>query len=64
MKDSYDSLFNITISDIQQEAVQYLGRNLNEEEIQIAKKGLESGLMTGIEIVYKTIFNEMINKEM
>ncbi len=33
------------------------------EEIQIAKKGLEFGLLTDIGTIYKTIFTEMIGNE-
>ncbi|HEY5123526.1 MAG TPA: hypothetical protein VIK14_07305 [Ignavibacteria bacterium] len=35
-------------------------RELTKEEIEIAKKGLEYGLLTGIDSVYGAIFNEMI----
>ena len=59
---NYDEiLFSITGNDLQAEALHYLGRELNEEEISIVKKGLEYGLLTDINTVYKTIFNEMIN---
>ncbi|MDR0969389.1 MAG: hypothetical protein LBM67_02475 [Lentimicrobiaceae bacterium] len=56
-------LFSITIEDLQFEAKEKIGRELNEEEIQIAKKGLEWGLLTGIGTIYQTIFKEMINDE-
>ena len=53
-------LFSITIDDLQEEAMERTGRKLTEEEIEIAKDGLEWGLLTGIDSVYDTIFNEMI----
>jgi len=53
-------LFAITIGDIQTEAKEKIGRELTQEEILIAKKGLESGLLTDINTVYNTILTEMI----
>lgn len=55
-------VFAIRVEDIQHEALTYLGRELSEEEILIAKDGLEWGLLTGIDVIYSTIFNEMIKK--
>ncbi len=56
-------IFAITIDDLQFEAKEKIGRELTEEEIHIAKKGLEWGLLTDIETVYQTIFNDMIKNE-
>ena len=56
-------IFSITEEDIQTEAKEKIGRKLTVDEIQIAKKGLESGILTGINIVYKTIMLEMIKNE-
>lgn len=53
-------LFYILTDTVQQEALEKIGRALTEDELQIARKGLESGIMTGIDIIYNTIFNEMI----
>jgi hypothetical protein len=53
-------LFVITEEDVQQEAKGKLGRLLTTEEIEIAKKGLESGLLFDIDTVYNTIFFEML----
>ncbi|MDD2285760.1 MAG: hypothetical protein PHQ11_10225 [Paludibacter sp.] len=62
MKDlkSNEIIFAITKEDLQFEAKERIGRELTEEEIYIAKKGLESGLLTDIGTVYQTIFQEMI----
>lgn len=51
-----DLLFYITIDDVQHGALKKLGRKLTKEELEIAKKRLESGLLTGIDAIYKTIF--------
>ena len=53
-------VFSITLEDLQSAALEKIGRTLTEEEILIAKKGLESGLLFDIDTVYKTIFFEMI----
>lgn len=55
-------VFSITLEDLQSEALRIIRRTLTEEEVHIAKKGLESGLLTDIITVYKTIFFEMITK--
>ncbi|MCH8942964.1 MAG: hypothetical protein IIA48_11075 [Bacteroidetes bacterium] len=53
------TLFSITVEDVQYEAKEKLGRKLTVEEIDIVKNGLEWGLLTGIDIVYNTIFEEL-----
>ncbi|MGI6291917.1 MAG: hypothetical protein ACOXZH_05805 [Bacteroidales bacterium] len=60
---SNEILLSITVEDLQSEAIEKIGRKLNDDEIRIAKKGLENGLLTNIDVVYSTIFNEMIDYE-
>jgi len=60
---SSEIIFAISKEDLQNEALEKLGRELSEEEVQIAKKGLQSGLLTGINSIYTTIFYEMIENE-
>ena len=60
-KNSDRILFCITEEELQSEAKQILGRRLNEEEIIIAQKGLDYGIMTSIDTVYRTILKEMID---
>lgn len=62
MKTNSDTriLFSISEDDVQIEAIERIGRKLTEDEMQIAKKGLESGILTGIHIIYHTILTEMI----
>lgn len=55
-------VFAITKEDLQYEAKEKLGRELTEDEIYIAKKGLEMGLLTDIDTVYRTILTEMIDQ--
>jgi hypothetical protein len=56
------NVFEISIEDLQSEAIEKLGRTLTEVEIDIAKKGLEEGLLFDIDTVYGTIFSEMIKQ--
>ena len=56
-------VFAITLEDLQSESLEKIGRTLTDQEIYIAKKGLEFGLLTDIDTVYKTIFTEMIDNE-
>ncbi|MFH1097936.1 MAG: hypothetical protein V1749_10630 [Candidatus Desantisbacteria bacterium] len=57
-----DLLFYISKEDLQGYAVEKIGRELNEEELHIAKKGLESGINTDIDTIYNTILFEMIEE--
>jgi len=61
--DKDEILFYISRETIQYEALEKIGRYLTEEELEIAKEGLEWGLMTDIDSVYNTIFFEMLQKE-
>jgi hypothetical protein len=47
---------------MQNEAQERIGRRLTEDELYVAKKGLDSGILTGIDIIYETILKEMIKK--
>ena len=58
--DKEDILFYISKESLQYEAMQKIGRYLTDEELNIAKKGLEWGLMTDIDTVYNAIMFEMI----
>lgn len=57
---SEEIIFAITKEDLQFEAKEKIGRELTDDEIEIAKKGLEFGLLSGIDTVYNTILKEMI----
>lgn len=56
-------IFVITQNDLQNQAIEFIGRELNKEEMQIAKKGLENGIMTSLDCIFQTIFKEMIENE-
>ena len=57
-----DLVFSITLDDLQSEALRMIGRTLTEEEVYVAKDGLEGGLLTDIDTVYRTIFFEMVTR--
>jgi hypothetical protein len=52
-------LFTIAVEDIQSVALERLGRTLSDDELLIAKKRLEWGLLTDINTVYNAIFDEI-----
>lgn len=58
--DKDDILFYISKENLQYEALQKIGRYLTEDEMDVAKKGMEWGIMTDIETVYNTILFEII----
>jgi len=53
-------LFAITVDDIQEYAMDKIGRELMEDELDIAKEGLENVILFGIDTIYNTIITEMI----
>lgn len=52
-------IFTIGVEDLQNESFSRLGRRLEDKEIEIATKGLESGLLFDIDSVYGAIFEEI-----
>jgi hypothetical protein len=58
--DKEELLFYIDKETMQYEAMRTIGRYLTEEELDIAKDGLEWGLTFDIKTVYKTILFEML----
>ena len=53
-------LFAITVEDVQEYAASKIGRKLTEDELNIAKEGLENGLQFAADISMHTIVTEMI----
>jgi len=54
-------IFCIVEDDIQEKAKQILGRELTEEELRKASKGVEEGLSYGLGTVLETSIREAIN---
>ena len=56
-----DIIFVITKEELQDEAMERIGRELTEEEIDIAIDAFEWGFRTmAVDVTYQTIFTEMI----
>lgn len=55
-------IFTISYSEVQDEAIRIIGRKLTYEELHQVKKGIESGLLTGIDIVFHTAITEAVEE--
>ena len=53
-------LFSVTAEELQNEAVNRIGRKLTDEELYTAQKGIESGLSFGIETIFKTAIDDSV----
>ena len=57
----YNVIFSITEEDLQDEAMERIGRILDWDEMRTAKKWIEEGLGgLALDVTYNTIFTEMI----
>jgi hypothetical protein len=59
MKDD-EILFYVNVGWVQEEADRLINRRLNDSELLSVKKGLEWGLTTGIDIVFKAAIEQAI----
>jgi len=62
-KQDNEIIFSVTIKDLQNEAINRIGRKLTEYELHTAKKGIESGLSFDIETVFQTAIDESIEED-
>lgn len=61
-KQNSEVIYSITLEDIQNEAIKWIGRKLTDDELYTAKKGIESGLSFDIDTVMKTAINDAVIK--
>lgn len=57
---SNDLLYSISKEDVQYLALNEYGRELSEEELIQVEKGLMWGLNSGLDIVFNTIFSDIL----
>ena len=53
-------IFSVTVEELQNEAINRIGRKLTDDELYTASKGIESGLSFDIETVFQTAIKEAI----
>jgi hypothetical protein len=61
MEAENEILYTITKEDFQEEAIHYLGREMNDEEYAKAKKLLEFGVGENLRHIYWGIFSELMD---
>lgn len=55
-------IYLITIGDLQNDAIKRIGRKLNDGELHIAKKCVEWGLSSVVDITLKSAIEEAVDK--
>ena len=58
-----DVIYPITVGDLQDDAVRIIGRKLDEDELITAKKCVEWGLSSVVDITLKSAIEEAIDKD-
>lgn len=58
--DVNEAIFLIFRDDLQQEALNVAGRNLTDEELRVAVKGINEGLSFGIDTIFRAAIEEAI----
>lgn len=59
--DNEKPVFIVTVGDIQQESMRLIGRELTDEELYIAAKGIDWGLSFDIYTVFKAAIDEAVD---
>lgn len=53
-------LFSVTVEELQDEAVNRIGRKLTDEELYTAQKGINLGLSFGIETILRAAIDDSV----
>lgn len=53
-------IFSVTVENLQNEAIARIGRKLTEDELYTAKKCVESGLSSCIDIILRAAIDEAV----
>jgi len=61
-QENIEVIYPITVGDLQNDAVRRIGRKLNDDELHIAKKGVEWGLSSVMDITLKSAIEEAVDK--
>lgn len=61
-QENMEVIYPITIGDLQDDAIKRIGRKLNDDELYIAKKCVECGLSSIMDITLKSAIEEAVDK--
>lgn len=61
-KQKAEVIYPITIGDLQNDAIKRIGRKLNDDELYTAKKCVEWGLSSIVDITLKAAVEEAVDK--
>ncbi len=60
MDNNNEIMFSVTVEELQNEAINQIGRKLTDKELRTAKKCIESGLSFGMDTVIKAAIEEAV----
>jgi len=61
-QENIEVIYPITIEDLQNDAVRRIGRKLDDDELHTAKKCVEWGLSSIVDITLKSAIEEAVDK--
>lgn len=61
-QENTEIIYPITVGDLQKDAIKRIGRKLNDDELHTAKKCIEWGLSSIVDITLKSAIEEAVDK--